>query len=113
MVYSARSLRLLYLRLFNKEARTVGLMELQFKHRMEQLLSEERICLERHKKELAVGRSLVLYLESVMAEPEFAKRTQWRSSCHLFLSGHPEGNLIKRGQERLSETNLILRENVP
>ena len=70
------SLCLLYLRGFKEEARTVGLMELQFKHRMEQLLSEERICLKFHEKEWAVGRSRVLYLESVMAEPEFAECTQ-------------------------------------
>ena len=69
------SLRLLYLRLFNVEARTVRFME----HRMEQLLSEERICLEHHEKELAVRGSQVLYLESVMAEQEFAERTQWQS----------------------------------
>ena len=48
------SLRLLFLRLFNKEARTVELMELQLKHRVELLLEEERVFLERHKKELAV-----------------------------------------------------------
>ena len=34
------SLRLLYLRLFNKEARIVELMELQLKHRVELLLAE-------------------------------------------------------------------------
>ena len=42
------SLRQLYLRLFKKEARTVELMELQLKHRVELLLTEESHCLERH-----------------------------------------------------------------
>ena len=73
------SLRLLFLRLFNKETRTVELMKLQLKHRVELLLKEERVCLERHQKELAVRRSRILYLESVTAEPEFAEPTQWRS----------------------------------
>ena len=54
-------------------------MELQLKHQVELLLEEERVCLEGHEKELAVCRSRVLYLEAVMAEPEFAERTQWRS----------------------------------
>ena len=40
------SLRLLYLRLFNEEARMVELMELQLKHRVELLLAGERLCLE-------------------------------------------------------------------
>ena len=53
---------MLYLRIFNEEARTVELMELQLKHRVELLLAEERLCLEQHKKELAVGKSCVLYL---------------------------------------------------
>ena len=43
-------LRLLYLRLFNEEARTIEMMESQFTHRIEMMLSEERVCLERHKK---------------------------------------------------------------
>ena len=73
------SLRLLFLRLFNVKARTVALMELQLKYRVELLLAEERLCLERHEKELAVRKSRVLYLESVTAESEFAERTQWRS----------------------------------
>ena len=37
------SLRLLYLRLFNEEARVVELMELQLKHRVELLLAKERL----------------------------------------------------------------------
>ena len=62
------SLRLLYLRLFNEEARTVEMMELQLKHRIELMLAEERICLERH----AVRRARLLYLESVTSkEAEF------------------------------------------
>ena len=55
------------------------LMELQLKHRVVLLLAEERLCLEQHKKELAVRKSQVLYLESVTAESEFAECTQWRS----------------------------------
>ena len=69
------SLRLLYLRLFNEEARTVELMELQLKHRVELLLAEERLCLERHEKEIAVRKSQVLYLQSVTADSEFAEGT--------------------------------------
>ena len=61
------------------------LMELQLKHRVELLLEEERICLERHEKELAVHRSRVLYLETVMAEPEFVESTQWRSRLPALL----------------------------
>ena len=72
------SLGLLHLRLFNEEARIVELMELQLKHRVELLLAEER-----HKKELAVRRSRVLYLESVTADSEFAERTQWQSKLPL------------------------------
>ena len=48
------SLCLLYLRLFNEEARNVEMMELQLSHRIELMLAEERICLERHEQELAV-----------------------------------------------------------
>ena len=48
------SLRLLYLRLFNEEARTVEMMKLQLTQIIELMLSEERICLERHEQELAV-----------------------------------------------------------
>ena len=73
------SLQLLYLRLYNNDVRTVELMELQLKHRVELLLEEERICLEQHEKELAVQRSRVLYLEAVMVEPEFAEHAQWSS----------------------------------
>ena len=54
-------------------------MELKLKHRIELLLAEERLCLERHEKELAVRKSWVLYLESVTADSEFAERTQWCS----------------------------------
>ena len=39
------SLRLLYLRIFNREARIVEMMELQLMHRVEIMLVEERICL--------------------------------------------------------------------
>ena len=47
-------------------------MELQLKHRVELLLSEERLCLERHKKELAVRKSWVLYLEN-----HFLSKKEW------------------------------------
>ena len=46
---------------------------------MELLLEEKRICLKQHEKELAERRSQVLYLESVMGEPEFVECNQWRS----------------------------------
>ena len=73
------SLCLLYLRLFNEEARTVEMMELQLTHRIELMLAEERICLERHEQELAVRQAHVLYLESVTSEEsEFQERTDWR-----------------------------------
>ena len=36
---------------------------------------EERACLEPVEKEVLVWRSRVLYLESVMTEPEFVERT--------------------------------------
>ena len=54
-------------------------MEFQSKHRLELLLEEEMVCLERHEKELGVRKSWILYLESVTAEPEFAECTQWQS----------------------------------
>ena len=66
---------LLYLRLFNEEARTVDLMELQLKHRVELLLARESLCLEHHEKELAMWKSRVLYLESVTADSEFTECT--------------------------------------
>ena len=50
------------------------LMELQLKHRVELLLAEERICLEKHEQELAVCNARVLYLESVTADSEFQER---------------------------------------
>ena len=59
------SLRLLYLRLFNEEARTVEMMEVQLTHRIELMLAEERIYLERHEQELAVRQARVLYLHRV------------------------------------------------
>ena len=62
------SLRLLHLRIFNEEARTVEIMELQLKHRIELMLNEERVCLERHEKKLTLQRAHVLYLESVTLE---------------------------------------------
>ena len=54
-------------------------MELQLKHRVEMMLAEERICLERHKQELAVCKILVMYLESVTVESEFQEPTNWRA----------------------------------
>ena len=59
------SLLLLYLRLFNEEARTVEMMEVQLTHRIELMLAEERIYLERHEQELAVRQARVLYLHRV------------------------------------------------
>ena len=73
------SLCLLYLRLFNEEARTAEMMELQLTHQIELMLAEERICLERYEQELAVRRARVLYLESITSEEaEFQERTDWR-----------------------------------
>ena len=72
-------LRLLYLRLFNEEARTVEMMESQFTHRIEMMLAEERVCLERHKEELAVRQARVLYLELItLKDAAFKERTEWR-----------------------------------
>ena len=72
-------LRLLYLRLFNKEARIIEMMESQFTHRIEMMLAKERVCLERHKEELAVRQAWVLYLESITSEnAAFKERTEWR-----------------------------------
>ena len=51
-------------------------MEFQLEHQVELLLEEERGCLEHHKKELAVPRSRILYLQSGTKEPEFAELTQ-------------------------------------
>ena len=46
---------------------------------IELMLAEERICLERHKQELAVCRARVLYPESVTSEDsEFQEQTQLR-----------------------------------
>ena len=76
------SLHLLYLRIFNEEARILEMMELQLMHRIEIMLVEERVCLERHEQELAVRKARVLYLESVTTESvtsEFKERTGWRS----------------------------------
>ena len=73
------SLRLLYLRLFNEEARTGEMMELQLTQRIELMLTEERICLERHEQELAVRRARILYLEPITSEDAaFQERTDWR-----------------------------------
>ena len=58
-------------------------MELQLKHRIELMLAEERICLERHEQELAVRKAHVLYLESVTSESEFQERTQWRTKLPI------------------------------
>ena len=53
-------------------------MELQIKHRIELMLAEEQVCLERHEQELAVRKAQVMYMESVSAESEFQERTNWR-----------------------------------
>ena len=50
------SLQLLHLRLYNRDARTVELMELQLKYRVEFLLEEERLCLEQSENKLSVTR---------------------------------------------------------
>ena len=63
-------------------ARVVEMMELQLMHRIEMMLVEERVCLERHEQELAVRKACVLYLESVTTESvtsEFKERTRWRA----------------------------------
>ena len=106
------SLRLLYLRLFNQEARTVELMELQLKHRVELLLAEERICLERHEKELAVRKSRVLYLESVTADSEFAERIQWRSKLPS-LPRWPSRRKSNKKRPRVASGEEPEREDVP
>ena len=55
------------------------MMESQFTHRIEMMLVEERVCLERHKEELAVREARVLYLESITSEDAvFQERTDWR-----------------------------------
>ena len=67
------------MRLFNEEARVIEMMESQFRHRIEMMLAEERVCLERHKEELAVRQSRVLYLESITSEnAAFKERTEWQ-----------------------------------
>ena len=65
---------MLYLRLFNRDARTVTMMEKQLNTRIEILLEEERSYLERVEKEVAVRKSRVLYL----ADSEFTEQTLWR-----------------------------------
>ena len=60
-------------------------MELQLKHRVELLLAEERLCLERHEKELAVQKSRVWYLESVTADSEFTEPNNWQSELPSLL----------------------------
>ena len=43
------------------------------------MLVEERVCLERHKEELAIRQTRVLYLESITSEDAvFQERTDWR-----------------------------------
>ena len=69
--------------LVQRAVRPSTLMELQLKHRVELMLAEERICLERHEQELAVRKAHVLYLESVTSESEFQERTQWRTKLPL------------------------------
>ena len=90
------SLRLLYLRLFNEEARVVALMELQLKHRVELMLSEERICLERHEQEFAVRKAHVMYLESVSVESELRNELTGELSCHLCQSGRQGGSPTRK-----------------
>ena len=40
-------------------------------------MDEEHACLEQVEKEVSAKCSRVLYLESVIAEPEFVEHTQW------------------------------------
>ena len=47
------------------------------KNRIDFLLKKEQACLEGVEKEVSVRRSRVLYLESVMVEPEFVEQMQW------------------------------------
>ena len=60
--------------MFNRDARTVTMMEKQLNTRIEILLEEERSYLERVEKEVAVRKSRVLYL----ADSEFTEQTLWR-----------------------------------
>ena len=60
------------------------MMESQFTHRIEMMLAEERVCLERHKDKLAVQQARVLYLESITSEDAvFQERTDWRKKLPL------------------------------
>ena len=53
------------------------MMESQFTHRIEMMLAEERVCLERHTEELVVRQARVLYLESLTSEDAaFKERTE-------------------------------------
>ena len=73
------SLPLPYLRLFDEEARTVEMMELQLTQRIELMLAEERTCLDRHEQKLAMRQARVLYLESITSEDAaFQEQTDWR-----------------------------------
>ena len=52
------------------------MMESQFTNRIEMMLAEERVCLERNEQELAVRQARVLYLESITSEDAvFQERT--------------------------------------
>ena len=93
------SLRLLYLRLFNEEARTVELMELQLKHRVEILLAEERLCLERHEKELAMRSNCLRSSAPRRVKRKPTKKRRMRSAH----PGHDRGRkaLVGRVSARI------------
>ena len=85
------------------------MMELQLTHRIELMLAEERICLERHEQELAVRRARVLYLESVTSEEaEFQERTDWRKKLPLlprWPSRRKANKRQLRGADRCADGN--------
>ena len=67
------------------------MMESQFRHRIEMMLAKKRVCLERHKEELAVRQAQVLYLESITSEyAVFQERTDWSKKLPL-LPRWPSG----------------------
>ena len=81
------------------------MMELQLKHRIERMLAEERIYLERHEQELAVRRARVLYLESVTSEDRNGLTGD--RSYHRCQDGRPGG---RRTRESLGELTDALTE---
>ena len=82
-------------------------MEAQLTHRIELMIAEERICLERHEEELAVRKASVLYLESVTSEEsEFQERKDWRKklpSLPRWLSRRKANKRKPRGAARCAD----------